>query len=115
MTYEDYRKLPDAQQFNILRQTLNALRIFDCVDIHWERDPIVEEATDGEKSGRGWEIEISTKGRRVNLNGDDLIPCLIAAEHQASDAYDAHAKAIKIKRDTALAKLSPEERRLLGV
>lgn len=84
-----------------------------CVDIHWEQDRPASEAADsivGE-----WNVTIEHGSRRVDVKHPEILNALWFAakliEAKNESYYEQQRKACH----AALAKLTPEERTLLGV
>jgi pantothenate synthetase len=86
---------------------------YACVDIHWECNHAVSEAT-GENVGE-WEVAIESGNRRVTAKHREITNALWyalkVAEAQADAAYEARQAA----RQAALNKLTPAEKQLLGI
>ncbi|HEX2656104.1 MAG TPA: hypothetical protein VHN11_20980 [Xanthobacteraceae bacterium] len=113
MNVEDYQRLCHEKRASELLRTLTRLEAFPCVDIHRERDYHVEGAT-GEDTAQ-WEVHISAGRKRIEVKRADLGHAIIEAAHQAEEIATAEWQQREAQRTAALAKLSPEERKLLGV
>ncbi len=97
---------------NWLRNTLVTLNNFSVVDLHWENDWRESNKT-GEPAG-DWELMIETAhGKRISGKHENIENVLwyvtTLAENADSDAW----KKQEADREAALAKLTPDERRLL--
>lgn len=86
---------------------------FDCVDIHWEVDHAASEAS-GETVGT-WDVHIEAGRKRISAKHPELLPalwyCATVADAASTAAYEAREAA----REKAMAKLDPEDRKLLGL
>lgn len=100
----------DAQA---IRNAIMELDSFECVDLHWERDDHASNAA-GEIVGE-WELYISHGRSTIKAKHAEITNCLWFAvtmmDEQAQDAYKRQQDAKK----AALAKLTPEDRRALGL
>ena len=98
---------------NWLRNTIVTLNNFDSVSIYWENDNRISNMT-GEPEGE-WEVNISANGKRFDSVHEDIEHALwfavTCAENHQSESWQKHESA----RKTALAKLTPEERKLLRI
>jgi hypothetical protein len=95
-----------------IRNALVTLDQFACVDIHWERDGYDD---DGNPKGE-WEIAIETNsGSRIKSQHFEITRALWFATQMADAAVQACYLQRKAAREAALAKLTTEERRMLGV
>ena len=116
MTIKDYKALPTDQRNTALRNALNSLSSFEHVEIFRERDHHVEHAT-GEDTVP-WTVCINgtfSSQPRIEVKDDALEDAIIQAEHEASEVDGAEYQKQQANRYAALAKLTPEERRLLGL
>jgi hypothetical protein len=99
----------DARQ---IRNALVTLDQFACVDIHWERDGYDDE---GNPKGE-WEITVETNsGLRIRSRNCEITHALWFATQMADAAVQACYLQRKDAREAALAKLTTEERRMLGL
>lgn len=95
-----------------IRNAIVTLDQFACVDIHWERDGYDD---DGNPRGE-WEISIETNsGARIQSQHPEITNALWFATTMADAAVQAAYLQRKAARDAALAKLTTEERRMLGL
>ena len=95
-----------------IRNALVTLDQFACVDIHWERDGYDDE---GNPKGE-WEIAIETNsGARIKSQHHEISNALWFATEMADAATQARYLERKAAREAALAKLTTEERRVLGL
>lgn len=97
-----------------LRNTLVTLNQYSVVDLHWENDWRETERT-GEPAG-DWHLVIETaQGRRITGQHHKIENVLwyvtALAEHADSEAWNKQ----RANRESALAKLTAEERHLLGL
>lgn len=96
-----------------IRNALVSLDQYACVDIHWERDHAVSEAT-GENVGT-WEVLIESGNRRVKAAHREITNALWYALKVADAQADAAYEARQASRQAALNKLTPAEKQLLGI
>jgi transcription initiation factor IIE alpha subunit len=115
-------KLPESPDdmpsawHNDQRQIRNAIVSLDeyaCVDIHWERDDRATDLT-GETVGL-WEIAIESGTRRVKSKHPQITNALWFATTMMDAQVQAACEARNAARQAALAKLSPEDRKILGL
>lgn len=96
-----------------MHNALTALREYNSVSICWDLD-VRQSNTLGEAVGE-WSVEIDSRGKRYRGEDEELKPALwyasILADAANSEAFAAQEAAKK----AALEKLTPEERKLLGV
>lgn len=111
MNLEEYRTLPHEMKLRALGSALRSLDCYDVVEIRRERDihTINKTGEDIEK----WEVGICVGRRNVDVESRDLCEAIIEAEHAASAAHDEESMRREATRKAALAKLSPEEQRVL--
>lgn len=101
-----------ADHPNWLRNTMVTLNNYSVVDLHWENDWRESNKT-GEQAGE-WEITIETAhGKRIRGTHEDIENVLWYVTTLADRAEDEDWKKQDAARDAALAKLTPDERRLL--
>jgi len=97
---------------NWLRNTLVTLNTYSVVDIHWENDWRQSNKT-GEPEGE-WELFIVTAhGKRFTGKHEDIENVLWYVTTLADNATSEDWKKQEEDRKAALAKLTPNERRLL--
>ncbi len=100
----------DARQ---IRNMIVSLDQNACVSIHWEIDPRASDAA-GENVGE-WNVLIENGRRRVETDHHDIVKALwfvtTIAAAQDNEEYVKREAA----RTAALAKLTTEEKRLLGI
>ena len=96
-----------------MRNLMVTLNEHSCVTIEWERDHHLTNET-GETHGE-WNVMIDTGRRQIRAKHEEITNAL----WYASEIADAHMEAVydaRLKaRADALAKLTDEEKRLLGV
>lgn len=98
---------------NAIRNALVSLHSHSYVDIHWERDHRSSEAAD-ESIGQ-WDISIEVGKKIINVSHPEITNALwFAIEISDASRSQAYQEA-QTKRAAALAKLTPEERRLLDL
>ncbi len=96
-----------------IRNMIVTLDRHDCVSINWELD--VRASNEAEERVGEWEVLIENGSRRVKAKHADILHTLwfattVAEQHQTT-AYEEQ----EAKKHAALAKLTAEERTLLGV
>lgn len=96
----------------LLASILAGLHHHSYVSLHWENNWEVTRET-GEPSGR-WDMEITAQtGKNIYVSHEDIAKLLWFTNELANaannDVWDANEKA----RKAALAKLTPDEKRLL--
>ena len=97
---------------NWLRNTLVTLNDYSVVDLHWENDWRESNKT-GEPAGE-WELTIETAhGKRISSKHEDIENVLWYVTTLAENAESEGWKKQEADREAALAKLTPDERRLL--
>lgn len=98
---------------NAIRNLIVTLNEFSFVSITWERDDRMTAET-GETHGE-WEVSIDTGRHQIRTNHPEITNALwyvtTLAEDHLENAYNQQKKA----REAALAKLTPDELRLLGI
>ncbi len=98
---------------NWMRNIMVTLNEYSCVSIEWERDEHMTRET-GETHGE-WNVMIDTGRRQIRAKHEEITNALwyvtTIAEAHLESVYDARIKA----RAEALAKLTDDEKRLLGV
>ena len=98
---------------NAIRNLIVSLNQFSYVSITWERDNHMTAET-GETCGE-WEVSIDTGRRQIRTNHTEITNALwyvtTIAEDHLENAYNERKKA----RESALAKLTPDELRILGI
>lgn len=102
MPTEDYNS--DRWARNILCN----LDLNDLVDIHFESN--VSDC--GEQWGQ-WDVYLERSGKQVSVRHDSILQALWAATNQMAHEMDNESKRQEATRAAALAKLTPEERKLL--
>ncbi len=93
-----------------LRNVIGSLNGFSCVDIHFESD--VNEL--GEERGQ-WEMTIETSRKQCRARHSHFLNALWFVFVHATAADDAAYLERENARAAAMAKLSTEEKRLLGL
>ena len=102
------------EQPHWLRNALVSLHHNACVDIHWDNNDHITAET-GEPSGE-WEINIEPHvGKPVHVKHEDIEHALWYATTLADANANAAYASREAERARALSKLTPGERRLLGV
>lgn len=102
----------ESENPNWLRNTLVTLNNYSVVDLHWENDWRESNKT-GEPAGE-WELMIETAhGKRISGKHEDIENVLWYVTTLAENADSEAWKKQEADRDAALAKLTPDERRLL--
>lgn len=96
-----------------LRNCLMSLDTFRAVNINWEMDIKATQAT-GESCGE-WTVDIHTHRRTFTAKHSELTNALWFAHTLADAAYTEAYEQRESARNAALAKLSPEERKALGI
>lgn len=101
-----------------LRETLVSLRNFRSASIEWEEDSKLSEAY-GEATG-DWRVYITAAGkdgryRTFESKGEDLEPVLYDAFTEAEKSEDEWYDNCQKAKQAALAKLTDEEKRSLGL
>ncbi len=101
-----------------LRETLVSLRNFKGASIEWEEDTKLSEAY-GEATG-DWRVSITATGkdgryRTFESKDEELEPALYDAFTQSEKSEDEWYENCRKAKEAALAKLTPEEQRLLRV
>lgn len=96
-----------------LRNCLMTLHTFPCVDIHWEQNMDASNAL-GEIRGK-WEVNIVARSGTFRAEHSELTNALwfafTCAEKYNDDEYERRSNL----RQAALAKLTKEERKELGL
>lgn len=98
---------------NQVRNCVVTLDQYSRVDIHWERDYAASDAA-GENVGE-WNVIIENGPRRVTVNHPELTNALWFVTEVSNAQSIAAYHAREESRKAALAKLTPEDRKLLGV
>lgn len=114
-------EMPDELRCNSehwLRETMVMLRNFKGVSIEWEEDSKMTQAF-GEATGE-WRVYITAAGtdgryRTFESKDEDVEPALYDAFTQAEKSEDEWYDNCRKAKEAALAKLTPEERRILHV
>lgn len=97
-----------------LRNILVTLNQFSAVEIHWENDNAESNRT-GEPAGE-WQVEIRTAhGKRIKGKHEDIENVLWYVTTLAEQAESEAWKKQDAVRAAALAKLTPEEQRVLRI
>ena len=96
---------------NGLRNILVTLSQYTSVDIHWEADVAASNAT-GDDIGE-WEVELQNGPRRVRVRHAEITNALWYANEKMTSVESAAYEARDAARQAALAKLTPDEKRLL--
>lgn len=96
-----------------LRNILVSLDQFDCVDICWERDNAASNAC-GETVGE-WSVLIEDGPRTIRAKHTQVTNAIWYASTVAEAQHDEAYEKRQSGRAAALAKLTQEDRKLLGV
>jgi hypothetical protein len=92
---------------------VTGLEEFDCVDIHFEPDHAASECS-GEVVGT-WDVLIEKGRHRVAVSGNSLLNLLWYALEHANNFSNVDRQKREAIRSAALAKLTDDEKRVLGV
>lgn len=98
---------------NELRSCLLSLGGFTSVEIYWETDVALSNAM-GERHGK-WMVVIETARNTIRGTHAELTNALWYASTLANAANSGEYERREQARKDALAKLSPEDRKVLGV
>ena len=95
-----------------LRNTIVTLNNFPVVDLHWEND--YRESNKTGKPAGVWEVTIETiSGKRIEGKHEEIENVLWYVTTLADDYDSAAWKKREADRAAALAKLTPDDRKLL--
>jgi len=112
-------KSPDEMPFtvhsdrNFVANALSSMSGYDCADLHYEIDHSASEAA-GETVGQ-WDGLVEVRGKRFTAKHRDFINVLWYLTTVADEAQEKEYDRQQAIKAVALAKLTAEERRMLGL
>lgn len=119
MNVKEFPKSPDEMPVELdgngvwLRNLLVELDANDCASIHWECDLAASNAA-GESVGQ-WVVTLENGRKRVTAEHEHVINALWFATELMDSEMNAAYEARELAKKTALAKLSEDDRRALGI